>query len=314
MKFFSVLLLLLASACVAGPDFQYLRQDVNELKRNFYQTKRDLDALKDRSAFAVGEDTFKAVQEGQGEINSKLSEVSLGLQELRGRFEENKYYTEKQLKESVSERDMIEARLAGMEAQIKLLRDKIMPARGQVKTTEPVGNQPEPVAASGPEDESSPTEPTETVAAGTVVTGGEQVGKTEEVPDGGRRKAYEAAYKAFKEKKFKDARKRFEAFLKDYPGNDLTDNAQFWIAETYYAENNYEDAILAYETVLKKYPDSDKTGGAMLKQGFAFIELGDKKTGGIILDRLIEKLPDSKEAAIAKKKIELLEAKPIKDK
>jgi len=306
VKFFPVVLLLLASACVTGPDFQYLRQDVNELKRNSYETKRDLDALKDSSAFAVREDTFKAVQEGQGEINSKLSEVSLGLQELRGRFEENKYYTEKQLKESALERDMIEARLAGIEDQIKLLRDKIMPAGGQVKTTEPGGNQPAPVAASGPEDESSPT--------GTVVTGGEQIGGREEAPDDGRRKAYEAAYKAFKEKKFKDARKRFEAFLKDYPGNDLTDNAQFWIAETYYAENNYEDAILAYESVLKNYPDSDKTGGAMLKQGFAFIELGDKKTGGIILNRLIEKLPDSKEAAIAKKKIELLEAKPIKDK
>ena len=127
-------------------------------------------------------------------------------------------------------------------------------------------------------------------------------------------KSYDTALQAFKDKKYKESREKFEAFIKDYPKSELTDNAQFWIAETYYAEKNYEDAILAYETLLKKYPDSKKTSGAMLKQAFAFIEIGDAKTGKIILKKLVEKYPDSKDAELARKKIAELDKKKSKKK
>jgi TolA-binding protein len=69
---------------------------------------------------------------------------------------------------------------------------------------------------------------------------------------------YEEAYDAFKDKKYKQAREKFEAFMKEFPQDELADNAQFWIAETYYGEKDYETAILAYEAVLKKYPKRKK--------------------------------------------------------
>ena len=47
---------------------------------------------------------------------------------------------------------------------------------------------------------------------------------------------------------------------------------------------------LPMRTVLKKYPKSKKAPGALLKQGFAFIELGDNKTGKVILEKLDGKL------------------------
>ena len=83
--------------------------------------------------------------------------------------------------------------------------------------------------------------------------------------------------------------------LNNYPDSEYSDNARFWIAESYY-EGNYEDAILAYEELFKKNPQSDKIAGAMLKQGSAFYELNDKKTGNIVLEKLIEKFPDSEQA------------------
>ncbi|MBS1127144.1 MAG: ybgF, partial [Nitrospirae bacterium] len=72
--------------------------------------------------------------------------------------------------------------------------------------------------------------------------------------------------------------------------------------------------ILAYESLLKKYPDSKKTGSALLKQAFSFIEIGDAKTGKIILNKLIEKYPDSKDAELARKKLSALDKKNIKKK
>lgn len=306
MKFFSILLLLFVSACITSTDFERLRQDVNGLKRESFEAKREIDSLKEKTAVAVKEDSFSAVRESQAELNSRLSEISMSLQELRGRFEENKYFFEKTLKDSATERELLRAQITSIENQVKILKDNFAAIKGQVKTTEPIKEQPEASKTdSGLANKSEHTK--------AEIQKQEQVIEEKDVPDD-KTKDYEAAYQAFKDKKYKEARKRFEAFTKDYPKNELTDNAQFWIAETYYAEKDYEGAILAYETLLKKYPDSEKTSGALLKQGFAFIEIGDKKTGKIILEKLVEKFPDSKGAELAKKKLNAIDKKPIKKK
>ena len=46
-----------------------------------------------------------------------------------------------------------------------------------------------------------------------------------------------------------------------------------------------------------------------LKQGYSFIEMGDKKAARGILEQLKEKYPKSKEAALAKKKLEEMNKK-----
>lgn len=244
-----------------------------------------MNSLKERTANIAKEDSFTALRESQAETTARLSEISKEIQELRGRFEENKYFFEKTLKDSTVEKNLIRTQIAGIEAEVKLLRDRLASLEGQLKTVEPpkeTANTSAVLSASAEKEEQA----------------AEDKDTTEDTT-----KAYETAYQTFKDKKYKEAREKFDAFIKNHPKGDLTDNAQFWIAETYNAEKDYESAILAYETLLKKYPASDKTNGALLKQGFAFIELGDKKTAKIILEKLIEKSPDSREAELAKKKI-----------
>jgi TolA-binding protein len=51
-----------------------------------------------------------------------------------------------------------------------------------------------------------------------------------------------------------------------------------------------------------------------LKQGLAFIGIGDKKTGKVILEQLLERYPKSKEAELAEKQINDLNKKPVKKK
>lgn len=299
MRLAVVVLLLSVSACVTSGDFNVLRNEVNELKRDSFSAKKDIDLLKEKSAVAVKEDSFSAVRESQADMNTRLSQISMGLQELRGRFEENKYSMEKSLKDSSSERDLIRAQIASLESQAKALREKLAALESQASPADPSKGQ----------GSSEKAEPLQADKA-TDKTAAPQ--KNEQPED--RTKAYESAYAAFKETRYKEAREKFEAFIKNYPKNELTDNAQFWIAETYYSEKDYESSILAYETVLKKYPDSEKTAGALLKQGFAFIEIGDNKTGKIILDRLIEKFPDAKEAEFARKKLAETDKKPVRKK
>jgi tol-pal system protein YbgF len=295
--FLPILLLFSISACVSETDFYRLRADVNDLRRDSSLTKTELDSLREKTAGAAKEDTLSAVRESQSETASRIRDLSSGLQEIRGRFDENRYFVEKSLKDSAAERDMLRAQINSLESQMKVLRDKMAVVESGLRQREEPRSQQE--SSFRPEIDEKKSEP-ETVAEPSEVKDAENE----------RVKAYDAAFSAFNDKKFKESRERFEAFLKTYPKNDLSDNAQFWIAETYYAEKHYEDAILSYESLMKNYPESRKMSGAMLKQAFAFIEIGDPKTGKIILNRMIEKFPDSKDAELARKKIADLDKKP----
>ncbi|MDP2970605.1 MAG: outer membrane protein assembly factor BamD, partial [Deltaproteobacteria bacterium] len=80
---------------------------------------------------------------------------------------------------------------------------------------------------------------------------------------------YKDAYETFQKGDLDGGRRKFEAFLKQYPNMELSDNAQFWIGETYFLKKDFEKAILEYEKVIVKYPEGDKVSSALLKQGLA---------------------------------------------
>lgn len=141
------------------------------------------------------------------------------------------------------------------------------------------------------------------------------IGKREDQPEGtekgekpkdiskgkpDKESAYAAAYELFKDGKFDKAREAFQNFVKQYPDTEYSDNAQFWIGECYYFEKKYENAILEYEKVAKNYPDGDKVPYALLKQGIAFLNLGDKASAKLILQRVIKDYPNTNQARTAK--------------
>ena len=115
---------------------------------------------------------------------------------------------------------------------------------------------------------------------------------------------YKDAYETFQKGDLEGARRKFEAFLKQYPNTELSDNAQFWIGETYYLKKDFEKAILEYEKAIVKYPEGDKIPAALFKQALAFQELGDKTNTRNLLKRVIERYPQSDQAEMAKKKLE----------
>ncbi|MEW6419101.1 MAG: tol-pal system protein YbgF [Nitrospirota bacterium] len=290
----------LLSACASTENLDLLRQDVIQLRRDLTTTRTELDRLKEKTSGVVSEESFNVMRQSQAEIQALLSNMSRDIQVLSGRFDENKYFVEKTLKDSAAETDLIKAQITSIEGQIKDIKGKLNALESQVM------QQKEPSKEQSKEDEKKVEEPQK------EQTREEQPPKS--VAPSDKKSKYEAAYSAFQNKRYKDAREKFEAFIKEFQKDELSDNAQFWIAETYYAGKDFEDAILAYETLLKKYPKSEKAPASLLKQGFSFIEIGDKKTGKIILEQLRERYPDSKEAETAKKKIEEMDKRTRKKK
>jgi tol-pal system protein YbgF len=117
---------------------------------------------------------------------------------------------------------------------------------------------------------------------------------------------YKEAYETLHRGDLEGGRRKFEAFLRQYPNTELSDNAQFWIGETYYLKKDFERAILEYEKAIVKYPEGDKISAALFKQALAFLELGDKANARNLLKRVIEKYPQTDQAEMAKKKLETI--------
>jgi tol-pal system protein YbgF len=143
-------------------------------------------------------------------------------------------------------------------------------------------------------------------------TEAEKPGPPKEVPSEGKGTSagmgnqYKVAYEAFQKGDVEGARKKFEAFLKQYPNTELSGHAQFWIGETYYQKKDFEKAILEYEKTITKYPEGSKVPAALFKQGLAFQELGDKTNARNLFRRVIERFPRSDQAEMAKKKLEAM--------
>jgi tol-pal system protein YbgF len=117
---------------------------------------------------------------------------------------------------------------------------------------------------------------------------------------------YKDAYETFQKGDLEAALRKFEVFLKQYPNTELSDNAQFWIGETFFLKKDFEKAILEYEKAIAKYPEGDKIAAALFKQALAFLELGDKTNARSLLKKVIERYPHSDQAEMAKKKIETI--------
>ncbi|KPJ60510.1 MAG: hypothetical protein AMJ46_05725 [Latescibacteria bacterium DG_63] len=138
----------------------------------------------------------------------------------------------------------------------------------------------------------------------TLHTGGE--GDSTGVAFEDAKKAYREAYLDVNAGNYELARMGFEEFLKNFPDSELSDNAQYWIGECFYATERYEEAFEAFRKVLKNYPEADKVPSALLKVAYCSLALGREEEGADFLNQLISDFPLSEEAQLAEERLESL--------
>jgi tol-pal system protein YbgF len=83
------------------------------------------------------------------------------------------------------------------------------------------------------------------------------------------------------------------------PHSELADNAQYWLAESYYSKREFPMAITEFHKVIQLYPQSPKAPSSLLKIGYAYYEMGNMEQGKQELQRLIQQFPTSAEATLA---------------
>ncbi|MGB8540986.1 MAG: tol-pal system protein YbgF [Candidatus Acidiferrales bacterium] len=117
---------------------------------------------------------------------------------------------------------------------------------------------------------------------------------------------YQNALRDFSTGKYDLARQEFSDFIKNFPTNELSSNAQFYLGEISYQQGNYQDALAQYEIVMTNYPKSFKLAAAMLKKAFAELELGMRSSGIRDLRELVRRFPGSDESRRAQAKLKEL--------
>lgn len=279
--FLSVCSVIILASCASSDDVGRVQWELNDIRTEIKAVKARLPS---------GEGQFKGIEESQqataravSDLFIKTQELSGDVQLITGQLEEGQYHNGMRLEETKKNRESLAADLK----EIKTVIDNLEKRLAKLEETRTAAQQEK------KED-----------------TAGKVKQKEKKPASSDIKDIYMAAYGVFKDGRTTEAREKFTSFIKDYPDSEYTDNARFWIAESYYSEKSHEDAILAYEDLFRKNPDSDKIPGAMLNQGLAFYALKDKETGRLILEKLVEKFPDSEQAKASKKKLE--ESKPVK--
>jgi len=268
---FSVFLLLAGvglSACTIPEQLETVEREQRRLRTDSGVLREDLDNA--RSSLA---DTRANFTQLQGELSA-----------LKGRVDEVERQTDRQIGESAQESSR---RVQELASQLARLENELKTQGAALQARE--------------EELRSLREAVSGKQSGKEAATSSTVAESEEV-----KKGYEEAFRLVEQKDYRGSIARFGEFLKKYPNSDYADNAHYWIGESHYALREFDQAILEFDIVRRKYPKGDKVPAALLKMGFAFAELGDKVDTRLILQELLDRYPQSEEAAKAKQKLKTL--------
>jgi tol-pal system protein YbgF len=118
--------------------------------------------------------------------------------------------------------------------------------------------------------------------------------------------AYDAAFRLVDSRNYAAAQTAFENFLASYPASQLRGNAQYWLAETYYAQLEFGAALAEFQRVINNYPQSAKLPDALLKIGYCNDELGNTDAARQALMQVIRQFEGTSAADLAEARLNRL--------
>ena len=118
--------------------------------------------------------------------------------------------------------------------------------------------------------------------------------------------AYDQAFNALKDGRYAESARRFQAFIGQYPNDDLTPNAYYWLGESYYVTQNYGVSLDTFNKLLANYPDSQKAPDALLKVGYCQYEMKQWDQAEATLNQVLQKYPNTTVANLAQGRLRAL--------
>jgi tol-pal system protein YbgF len=182
----------------------------------------------------------------------------------------------------------LDATLQSMQAQLQNVQNP--PASG---SAQPAGPTP-----AGPNGMASNVPPTGNPAplAGPANDGGNS-------PAPPLQQTYQAALRDYNSAKYELSNSEFSDVIKYYPQDDLAGNAHFYMGEIAYRQGKYSQAVKQYDVVLEQFAGNPKAPAAQLRKGESLLESQQREAGAQELRSLIQRYPQTPEAAEARSKL-----------
>jgi tol-pal system protein YbgF len=229
-------------------------------------------------------------------VRSSLADTRANLQQLQREFGV--------LREKIAETQHQVGRQIGGDQRVKDLEARVAKLGESLKVQEELLKAREEELKQLRESVKSSAQSTSSdVARSDVIVADSATGETAVI-----KRDYEIAWHAMEKRDYRLAISRFKDFLKRHSKSNLADNAQYWIGESHYGLREFEQAIIEFDAVRRRYPQGEKVPAALLKQGFAFAELGEKVNARLLLQEVVEKFPETPEAAKARMRLKSLES------
>jgi tol-pal system protein YbgF len=104
---------------------------------------------------------------------------------------------------------------------------------------------------------------------------------------------YDEAFTALRQAKYDAAEQSFNTFLKNNPKHALTENAKYWLAETFYVRGKFQEAAVAFAEAYQEFPKGAKAADNLLKLSMSLGSLGKKPDACLTLSELAKKFPQA---------------------
>lgn len=148
-------------------------------------------------------------------------------------------------------------------------------------------------------------------AAESVLEGGRLQKGELPVPGGSDRDNYQVALELLREERYDQSAASFKQFLVAFPNSQLASNAQYWLAESYYASNEFEKALADFTGVIERFPKSSKVPDALLKMGYCNYSLKRWDDARAALTRVQAEYPTTTAARLADQYLKRMQAEGV---
>ncbi len=115
---------------------------------------------------------------------------------------------------------------------------------------------------------------------------------------------FQIAFDNIRDRNWKEAKINLKDFIKNYPENQLSGSAHYWLGELHILEKDYRDAALVLAEGYQKFPKSIKAPDMLYKLSLSLYSVNKEKDSCKTLEKLILDYPKNKYIKNAKKQIQ----------
>jgi tol-pal system protein YbgF len=111
---------------------------------------------------------------------------------------------------------------------------------------------------------------------------------------------YETAYGYLLQRDYGAAEAAFDEFLKKYPSDSLSGNAQYWLGESHFVRGQYKSAANAFLKGYQTYGQGQKAPDSLLKLAMSLDRMGQKDAACSSFSELNVKFPNAPQSVKAR--------------